>query len=75
MYLRGDCMTQGTAPKTGVVYFYVLNPEGGFDNPRPLLTDVTFYYPNGDVMTVSRNIIRSESDILSHISPQKSKVG
>ena len=71
MLLRGELLSQGEDPKTGVVYFYLLNPEGGFDNARPLLTDVTLYYPNGDVSTVSRNIVRSEDDILSHISVQK----
>jgi len=72
--LRGHHMVQRTDEDSGVTYFYVLNPEGGFSHPRPLLTDVTLYYPNGDVSTVSRNIIKSEADILSHISVQKAKL-
>ena len=72
--LRGHHMIQKTDPDSGVIYFYVLNPDGGFSHPSPLLTDVTLYYPNGDVSTVSRNIIRSEADIISHISAQKSKL-
>ena len=69
--LRGHHMVQTKDPDTDVIYFYVLNPEGGWDNPSPLLTDVTLYYPNGDVTSISRNVIKREQDIISHISKTK----
>ena len=69
--LRGNCMMQETDLDTGVTFFYVLNPDGGFDNPKPLLTDVTLWYPNGDVVSISSNVVKSEADIKSHLRKNK----